>query len=351
MEYVVIKYKTEIKTKSNLNHNINFDKLKHLKNKKELILYLFEIIPENFHFRFINNLEKVKFGYRLNEKKYLSDDKVTDNDGVTFAFYSLLENEIMFCLNSVGDLISQANGQKFKVDYLIKIVSSIYLHELTHLASSRFDSKENVLYTGFTKIDYNKNVSYNMGITEGMTDIITNRAFPTIDNNVYYYEFATAFVGQLCTILSFEFMAGEYFKANGIDNIILELNKYVDSESNRKVFNIIEFLYLTQHHNDNPNLFYNGPGLVQKCMFEYFKLELMNKLENNKDSLFKTLEYISDFEKYMITPYRLYDMDLPYEKFPGIGEIYLEFIDLKNGILKVFAKQLKNQENKRTKTC
>lgn len=346
----MINYKTEIKLKSNSNYNINFKKFKHLKNKKELIFYLFDLIPENLHSRFINNLEKVKFGFRFDEKNYIFHDKSNDDD-ITFAFYSLFENEILFCLNSIGNLISQTNGQKFKIDYLIKKVSFIYLHELTHLASSRFEVDEKMMYTGFTNIDYDKNISYNLGITEGMTDIITNRAFPTIDNNVGYYEFATAFAGQLCTILSFEFMAEEYFKANGINNIILKLNEYVESESNRKVFNIIEFLYLTQHHNDNPNLFYNGPGHVQKYMFEMFKIELVNKIANNKDSLFETLEYINDFEKYMITPYRLYDMDLPYDQFPGIYDIYLEFNDLKNGIMKVFAKELTKQDRQRTKTC
>ena len=62
-------------------------------------------------------------------------------------------------------------------------------------------------------------------------------------------------------------------------------------------------------------------------------------------------EYINDFEKYMITPYRLYDMDLPYDQFPGIYDIYLEFNDLKNGIMKVFAKELTKQDRQRTKTC
>lgn len=78
--------------------------------------------------------------------------------------------------------------------------SDIY-HELLHVSSSSIDKKNNILYSGFGYYDFNKNIDYGEGLTEGYIELLVSRdLYNDKSVNNYDLEKNNFNVGYCCSV-------------------------------------------------------------------------------------------------------------------------------------------------------
>ena len=182
-------------------------------NIKITINKFIEMLHDNF------SEEMLLYFYRnivsLNTK-FVSKQKDFTNDSIVLGSYRADKNEM---------LISDETDE------------STIFHELFHLASSYYDSKNKMVYCGFKQ--RNQSASYNIGIgiNEGYTQLLTNRYS---EENPYSYPKETRIAEIIESVIGKENMQKYYFTAN-LKGLIAELTKYKSEEEVMKFIQMVDF--------------------------------------------------------------------------------------------------------------
>ena len=118
-------------------------------------------------------------------------------------------------------------------------------HELFHMATSFYNKKLKIAYSGFQQILFYKNETIGYGLNEGYTDLLVNRYFKDkIQYRCYSYEVCTFFAEKLEEIVGRTRMENFYLNADlfGLYHYLLNF----DTGENIVQF-IIVLDYLLKH--------------------------------------------------------------------------------------------------------
>ena len=238
------------------------------------------------------NILKANIEYIINNigDEYISDfnrniisfksRRINSNEANDLGFgidYNMLgiynvENNIMYLLSDNLEKIRLMHNDNNNV-----LSSRLILHELFHMASSKANE-----YSGVSNINSNNN-----GLNDGITDLLSFKAYPCVSliHSGYLYELLLTI--QLSLIIGSNELYDSYFKYHNINNI--------KSSLYRRLSNIDEterFFILLQQYYDNKNIEYLG--------------ELQYTLVNSVNKEFISNQFIYNYMKFMITPELLF---------------------------------------------
>lgn len=155
-------------------------------------------------------------------------------------------------------------------------------HELFHVASSYYDKE--TIYCGLSRISCKNTSSIGKFLNEGYTELLTQRYFPSKNNNAYTFEKNVA--GIIEDIVGRETMYECYFKAN-LPKLITCLSKYSDEKQVLK--------FLSQKHKLESNKIVKS--FVKDIYFKKLKEDFKNGLITRNELISKIKNYLNVFEK------------------------------------------------------
>jgi len=291
-------------------------KISNIATKKIALVKDFEakkIVP-------INKIPIIKETAKVNKEKVLK--KFLGNDIMQFLdviHKSLPHVNLTYLHNNVKNLEIYINDLKvwnfvfqeaavgtynMRNNY-IKIGKNDYLesifHEFFHMASTFNDKSNDIIFSGFSQLS--KNGSIGNGITEGYTEILSDRYF----NQGGSYAFEVTITKGLEMIIGQNIMEDLYFKAD-LFSLINELKKYSKEEE------ILTFIKNVDLVNDNihkkislkfqKNIIQNEINDIVTFLFNCYLIKMKYYFNNNlidEDLMIKEFnKFIKHFCKNLI---------------------------------------------------
>ena len=198
-----------------------------IENKDYIINFLNwleNIIPEEYRTNFYRNLETLKV--KLNFDCDFSNIQTNNEKNETCAGYNITTNTLNVSPSYLKRTWEVAQKTNNPIAFYWREVSSTILHELSHMASSRYDSNTKISFCGFDIYPSTKQSDSNRGLTEGMTEIIAMAGVPNTIEIASRYYFEASFVNQLIAIVGLNVISESYFGNKGTKEIEKELDKY-----------------------------------------------------------------------------------------------------------------------------
>ena len=309
--------------------------------KKEYVLkflnWLENLIPVDCRENFYKNLKTLKTN--LNIDYDFSNFSNIEKGFYRSGGYNTIENSITIEETALKGIWKDAQKQENKEEYYWREYGEILLHELAHMASSRFDSNEKVAYVGFDKYPTEEIEERNRGLTEGFTELIAMAGVPnTIEINSGYYIEA-CLVNQIMQITGNEVFLKSYFTNQGTKPIEEELDNLINNSSQSfELFRNIEFNFNLRHHDAIQNLL----SRIQSSLLDYLEAKIIQLKEaNNQEEINNVL---NNYEKMIITKERLKVLDKNPDNYYGIDENLIHFFGIKE---KYYNKKIERKENQR----
>ena len=183
--------------------------VKEIKEFNRIIREVKSRIPESCASSFYGNIDDL-CAYKSNKLNHLG-------------YYPYKDNRIEL---NVDRILSANNDMPNFGTFIIK-------HEMYHAFSTKYDSKKNIVYSGFNKIFLNskekKYSDIHTNLTEGYSDLL---AIPISDKNFEYRNIYHTFAAQLSIIIGKDIMDDAYFNNKGIE-ILKEELKRLGNEPNK----------------------------------------------------------------------------------------------------------------------
>jgi len=294
---------------SKRNYIYNTDLLVELINKNDQIenkqyIYNFlswleNVIPLDYRNNFYNNIKTLKTDLKL-DYEFSSNNILEHNKYGSTASYNVKENTLIMDAKTLEGLWRIAKTTKNPKDFYWKEYSQILLHELCHMASSKYDEKTAVALCGFDKYPTEIEKEKNRGLTEGFTESLSMAGVvDTIEFSSGYYIEA-CLVNQLMQLVGYNTLAKSYFGNMGtslIEEVLQDIG--YDKEKAEKLFRNIELNYNLGHFDGKQNVL----GSIQLSLLDYLdkKCELLYE-KNDIPGLNNTL---SLYEQMIVTPDKL----------------------------------------------
>ncbi|NLV90295.1 MAG: hypothetical protein GX032_02365 [Tenericutes bacterium] len=189
----------------------------------DAILYVKELIPENCGGNIDKNIKTLKI--------YLYENK----EGCT-GEYSQIGNYINLSLKGMSNESYSNNYDYFNyLNYSIR-----YL--LLNVASTKFDKENNIVYSGFSTINFNNEMGDDLhtGLDRGfMSLLLKSDATENIKFSKIYYSIA----GMLTEIVGIDIMKDAFFNNKGITPMIDKLSWLgINKDESKKLFKDINKL-------------------------------------------------------------------------------------------------------------
>lgn len=310
-------------TNGGYNYNDELDKIvlnnPNIEHKEYIINFLKwlgSIIPKNCTDNFYRNVRTLKT--KLNLDVVLEPKKLEENENYFVSGgYDTINNILTIdceCLRYLNEIASKSSNpqETFNREY-----AAILLHELSHMASSKYDPSTKVSLSGFDKYPPTTEEDKNRGLTEGMTEVIAKAGVPGTIEIASGYYIEALIVNQLSQILGFNIMLESYFGNKGTKELERKLNTIIDnSDMSYLLFRRIE----TNYEIGKKDMEQSILGNVQNDLITYLiaKIEQDKKSENfNIEGTFRTLNL---FEKFLITEETLKMIQKNPNNYVGINE-------------------------------
>lgn len=285
----------------------------------EILKKINKIIPIDCRENFINNSKNIGITF---DSKLLDEYRSRVTHSGTTSIYSIKENRIYFDKSALKKI--KDNDEAF----IYKLYNDL-IHELLHMASSNYDSVNNVFRSGFDEEPFIKDNHTNSGTTEGMTEVLRKviNKEADIDNSDYYVFILITY--QLIELVGFQIMAKSYFNNLGTEELKRELNKVQNDKALSDVlFEQIENYFYLRNKDEGSLML----GYVQRLLIEYF-IRKTNIDLNNGVSYEEVIKNIKNFERYLITEYVLEGMGKDSSEYPDLSESLAQFYLFKESIL------------------
>ncbi|MDD3383128.1 MAG: hypothetical protein PHT83_06515 [Bacilli bacterium] len=189
----------------------------------DAILYVKELIPENCGGNIDKNIKTLKI--------YLYENK----EGCT-GEYSQIGNYINLSLKGMSNESYSNNYDYF--DYLNYSIRYLLLN----VASTKFDKENNIVYSGFSTINFNNEMGDDLhtGLDRGfMSLLLKSDATENIKISKIYYSIA----GMLTEIVGIDIMKDAFFNNKGITPMIDKLSWLgINKDESKKLFKDINKL-------------------------------------------------------------------------------------------------------------
>ena len=199
------------------------------------------------------------------------------------------------------------------------------LHELTHMASSKydFDTRKTISGLDETVMDFRKR---NRGLTEGITEVIAYNGVKNA-NEVRSDSCMEALIAhQLSNIIDPSIIINSYFTNRGTEDMQEELMKIgYDDEKAFELFRSIEANYHFARESEKENAL----GNIQSSLLDYFETRLKTGIENDTISPEQIPRLFTTYERSIITPSKMEKMGYNPEIFDGLQESVNKYLDIK----------------------
>lgn len=320
-------YYNEFDLKTLIENNHNIENKEYINN---FFMFLDRIIPENCKENFYRNIKtvKIKLNFDTDFSK-IDDNTINKKEYTTTAGYNTKKNSLTILPETLKMIFEIAKDTKDPNDFFWKQVNVDILHELAHMASTKYDEETDKSLCGFDSYPYRFESDKNRGLTEGMTEVIAMTGVPgTVEISSGYYIEAL-FINQLIQIVGSEVMLSSYFTNKGTKEIENSLNNILDEPVlSNTLFRKIEDNFYLRDVNCKQTLLAN----IQLILIDYFEKKLIQDIKNNKSiEIIETS--INFFEQMLITPEKLKLMNKIPENYIGLNDSIKKFSELKNNIL------------------
>ena len=156
-----------------------------------------------------------------------------------------------------------------KIEIEKQIVFPSIYHELFHVSSTNRSSKD-IAFSGFCQI--RNNLSIGRGLTEGYTELLTQRYFGTNKDEADSYIYLSIIAGYLELMVGKEKMQSLYLNADLL-GLITELGKYISEKEIMKFIASTDFLF--NHLDSKPkilekNMILENLRIVNKSLIIFF---------------------------------------------------------------------------------
>lgn len=266
-----------------------------------LLAWLENVIPAYARENFYKNLQTLKF------------QKVDSFEaGRTVAEYNIKENLIRLNLNDP----KFTNQNEFL---------QTLLHELIHMASSKYDEERQVYVSGFDEIgeDYQK---WNRGLTEGLTENLSMIGVPNTNQAYSGYGIETLLIDQIALLIGTDKLLESFFLNLGTTKLEEEFHKLgYEQEKAFVMFRDIELNYCFRNDAEQTNLLTN----VELDLLDYFNKKCQD-MYLNYESTEQLQELLDTYEKVLITPEKLAFIKKNPDKYAGIEVVEQKFKEIKS---------------------
>ena len=302
-----------------------------IENKDYIINFLNwleNIIPEEYRTNFYRNLETLKV--KLNFDCNFSNVETTNERSEKCAGYNVRMNTLNINPSFLKRTWEIAQITNNPTEFYWKEVNEVILHELCHMASSRYDFNTEISFCGFDIYPASKQSDSNRGLTEGMTEIIAMAGVPNTIEIASGYYFEASFVNQLIAIVGLNVISESYFGNKGTKEIEKELDKYgrVNLNSNLLFRRIEDNFYLKDFEGRQGVL-----AGIQATLIEYYKNKMLFYIQNNLNSKEEVEQSLAFYETMLITPEKLKLMNKDPNNYIGIYDSIEKFYLAKETII------------------
>ena len=274
--------------------------------------WLEKIIPENCRENLYTNIKTLKTSLNLDIK--LDESTYIEEKNMTFAGYNTSKNSLNINKESLLILWNIAKNKDNPKEFYWKEYAESLLHELSHMASSKYDVKTKISLCGFDKFPAENEEDKNRGLTEGFTEIISMAGISdTLElSSIYYIE--ACLINQLTKLIGIDIFEKSYFSNLGIYPLKEKLQELInDQEKSYELFRNIELNFQIKDIYGKQNVL----GNIQSSILDYLEQKL--KISNNPK------EIIDDYKNYLITPELLELLLKNKENYIGIEESINKF--------------------------
>ena len=314
-------YEYDSITLTNLvNANLEMENKEYIMN---FLNWLESIIPEECRDNFYRNIKTLKT--TLNTNIDLSKFKSSSSGYSTSANYNTSSNSLVMNEKSLHELWKIAQLNNNPQEFYWRHYSQTLLHELAHMASSRYDSDTEISLCGFDRFPAKNEEDKNRGLTEGFTEIISMAGVPgTIEISSGYYIEA-CLINQLIQIVGNEVFLKSYFSNLGTQPIQEKMNEVINNPTmSFNLFRNIELNYNIGDINEEQNIL----GNIQSSILDYLDKKIELLLAENRVN--EISDILANYELMMITPEKLKIMKKNPQHFIGIDENINKFNEIKN---------------------
>jgi hypothetical protein len=190
--------------------------------------------------------------------------------------------------------------------------------------------------SGFDKPLNDAEESRNRGLTEGLTELITIRAFPNGNSFDTAYYFECAFVSQLIAIVGIEPVLKAYFSGQGIKPLQVELNKIIPDETmSSYLFRMIE----DNFNLGNTSYEQSFAGSIQECLINYYQEKIKQEVKNGLMTSNDALTMINAYATILVTKDTLTSQGIDCRIYPNIEYSLSLFEQLKDTYAKTKGKK------------
>ena len=312
------------------NHGI--EKQEYLIN---FLLWLEKIIPEDCRTNLYRNI--VSLRTILNMDLSFTKSETYSTGSSTIAGYNTKINLLILDQNSLQDLWRMAQKTNNPQDFYSRHYAQTLLHELSHMASSYYDSQTGISCCGFDKHPAQDESDKNRGLTEGFTEVISMTGVPNTFDITSNYYIETCFINQLIQIIGYEPFIKSYFANLGTSLLENRLNGLINNPGKSyELFRNIELNFDIRELCSEQNVL----GYIQSTLIDYLEARINSIIDNS------TIEDISKllqtYESAIITPEKLRMMHINPQGYYGVAESTVKFDELKRQCLLYFKDNKRN---------
>lgn len=303
-----------------VNANLEMENKEYIMN---FLNWLESIIPEECRDNFYRNIKTLKT--TLNTNIDLSKFESSSSGYSTSACYNTSSNSLVMNEKSLHELWKIAQLNNNPQAFYWRQYSQTLLHELAHMASSRYDPDTKISLCGFDRFPAENEEDKNKGLTEGFTEIISMAGVPgTIEISSGYYIEA-CLINQLIQIVGNEVFLKSYFSNLGTQPIQEKMNKVINNPTmSFNLFRNIELNYNIRDINEEQNIL----GNIQSSILDYLDKKIELLLAENRVN--EISDILANYELMMITPEKIKIMQKNPQQFIGINENINKFNEIKN---------------------
>ncbi len=254
--------------------------------------YLGTKVPKNCHNNFYTNFPTLKINFNL---QVLDESITTEEKDDFMAGYDVEHNAIFSDPDSIRQYRLMAQSMPNPDEFLWSNISHDLIHELFHMASSKYFGEGQGFVCGFDKYPAN-NYERNRGLTEGFTEYLANACVPNTKEIPCNYFVEEMLVNQLILIVGKNVMIESYFNNLGIKEIAKKLCEFApDFDEALFLFELIEINFNLDK--DSPRNILAG---IEMRLLNYFKIKIEKDILNNvsKEEILKSIE---EYKSYLVT--------------------------------------------------
>ena len=294
-----------------------------------LLEWLEKLIPEDCRENFYRNLSTLQIHQNLDA---MNDEQVDEFKGGTTANYNAQTNTITVNRNYIFSLWKVAQTTNNPQAYFEKVYYETLLHEMTHMASTKYDPETEICYGGFDTfpgIGFNDR---NVGLTEGMTEIVAMAGIPDTNESKSGYYIEESLVNQIILTIGNEEVIRSYFSAAGVDGIKHKLSEFGLSDMGASyLLNLIECNYMIRQ--ETSDYLTDSLSVIQSTLLNCFEVKC-NREINSPSFDRKNLEALFNrYESMLVNPSVLQQNGLNPNHYTGLEENIEKFYSLRNKYL------------------